>query len=220
MAAPLPQDGGRSTAGGAFACQCAKKMPRTKMPFIVVANSPDKDAALAGLERWKIKHAQVAGLLAVDDVLVDSMRGTSSTWTRIRVNLRHVPEEQGRRRKLPTLTTIQRGSGETAALPGKSRSNAQRLRRKSPSAPAVEPLRAGHRYSRSASCPCAIFESAPCGGSGCLACVRKQLPPPAPAAAAPMTGLCLGSSGSSRPACAAGLRLLRMQGPPSRPRDG
>src|SRR5262245_7227174 len=69
------------------------KKPRVKMPLIVVANSPDKAAALAGLERWKKKHAQVAGLLAIDDVLVDSMRGRSSTWTRIRVNLRHVPEE-------------------------------------------------------------------------------------------------------------------------------
>jgi bifunctional non-homologous end joining protein LigD len=71
----------------------AKKTPRTKMPLVVVANSPNKEAALAGLERWKAKHPEVAGLLAVDDVLVDSMRGTSSTWTRIRVNLRHVPEE-------------------------------------------------------------------------------------------------------------------------------
>lgn len=69
------------------------KQPRVKMPLIVVANSPDKAAALAGLERWKAKHAQIAELLAVDDVLVDSMRGRSSTWTRIRVNLRHVPEE-------------------------------------------------------------------------------------------------------------------------------
>ena len=68
------------------------KTPRTKMPPVVVANSPDRRAALAGLERWKSKHAQVAGLLAVDDVLVDSMRGRSSTWTRIRVNLRNVPE--------------------------------------------------------------------------------------------------------------------------------
>jgi bifunctional non-homologous end joining protein LigD len=71
-----------------------KKAPRTKMPLIVVANSPDKDAALAGLEKWKSKYPQIAALLAVDDVLVDSMRGTSSTWTRIRINLRHVPEEQ------------------------------------------------------------------------------------------------------------------------------
>jgi DNA ligase D-like protein (predicted polymerase) len=70
----------------------AAKKPRVKMPLIVVANSPDKAAALAGLERWKTKHAQVASLLAIDDVLVDSMRGRSSTWTRIRVNLRHVPE--------------------------------------------------------------------------------------------------------------------------------
>ena len=65
---------------------------RTKMPLLVVANSPDKEAALAGLERWKSKYPEAAGLLAVDDVLVDSMRGRSSTWTRIRVNLRHVPQ--------------------------------------------------------------------------------------------------------------------------------
>ena len=69
------------------------KKPRTKMPLIVIANSPDKDAALAGLQRWKKKHPKVAKLLAVDDVLVDSMRGRYSTWTRIRVNLRNVPEK-------------------------------------------------------------------------------------------------------------------------------
>jgi DNA ligase D-like protein (predicted polymerase) len=70
----------------------APAKPRTRMPLIVVANSPDKEAALAGLERWKNRHPQVASHLATDDVLVDSMRGRSSTWTRIRVNLRHVPE--------------------------------------------------------------------------------------------------------------------------------
>ena len=68
------------------------RTPRTKMPLIVVANSPDKEAALAGLERWKAKHPEAASHLAVDDVLVDSMRGRSSTWTRVRLNLRHVPE--------------------------------------------------------------------------------------------------------------------------------
>jgi DNA ligase D-like protein (predicted polymerase) len=71
----------------------AASKTRTKMPLVVVANSTDKAAALAGLERWKSKHAQAAKYLAVDDVLVDSMRGRSSTWTRIRVNLRHVPED-------------------------------------------------------------------------------------------------------------------------------
>jgi DNA ligase D-like protein (predicted polymerase) len=70
----------------------APKKPREKMPLIVIANSPSKEAALAGLERWKERHADIAPHLAVDDVLVDSMRGRSSTWTRIRVNLRHVPE--------------------------------------------------------------------------------------------------------------------------------
>jgi DNA ligase D-like protein (predicted polymerase) len=71
----------------------APKKPRTKAPLIVVANSPDKELALAGLERWKKKHRKVAKLLAIDDVMVDSMRGRSSTWTRIRVNLRNVPEK-------------------------------------------------------------------------------------------------------------------------------
>ncbi len=79
----------------------AKKPPRTKMPLLVIANSPNKDAALAGLERWKSNHAEVARLLAVDDVLVDSMRGRSSTWTRIRVNLRHVPEALRPRQETP-----------------------------------------------------------------------------------------------------------------------
>ena len=64
-----------------------------KMPLIVVANSPHKDEAIAGLERWKKRHRAAAKHLAVDDILVDSMRGRSSTWTRIRVNLRNVPEK-------------------------------------------------------------------------------------------------------------------------------
>ena len=69
------------------------KRRQSKMPLVVVANSGNKDAALAGLERWRERHPEAAKLLTVDDVLVDSMRGRSSTWTRIRVNLRHVPEE-------------------------------------------------------------------------------------------------------------------------------
>ena len=70
----------------------AAKQPREKMPLLVIANSPDKAAALAGLEKWKSKHPEAAKHLGVEDVLVDSMRGRSSTWTRIRVNLRNVPE--------------------------------------------------------------------------------------------------------------------------------
>jgi bifunctional non-homologous end joining protein LigD len=69
------------------------KKPRVRMPLLVVANSPNKAAALAGLEKWKTNHPEAAKLLAADDVLIDSMRGRSSTWTRVRVNLRHVPEE-------------------------------------------------------------------------------------------------------------------------------
>jgi bifunctional non-homologous end joining protein LigD len=72
----------------------AARAPRTKMPLLTIANSPDKEAALAGLARWKGKYPQAASHLAADDVLVDSMRGRSSTWTRVRVNLRSVPEAQ------------------------------------------------------------------------------------------------------------------------------
>ena len=77
------------------------KKTRVKMPLVVVANSPDKQAALDGLERWKTKNSKVAQLLAPDDILVDSMRGRSSTWTRIRVNLRHVPEEIRPKQEIP-----------------------------------------------------------------------------------------------------------------------
>jgi DNA ligase D-like protein (predicted polymerase) len=67
---------------------------RQKQPLITVAKSERKEDALAGLERWKARHPEAAALLQADDVLVDAMRGRSSTWTRIRVNLRRVPEEQ------------------------------------------------------------------------------------------------------------------------------
>ena len=65
---------------------------RASHPLITVAKAAHKEDALAGLERWKARHPDAAARLEVDDVLVDSMRGRSTTWTRIRVNLRHVPE--------------------------------------------------------------------------------------------------------------------------------
>ena len=52
-----------------------------------------KDDALAGLERWKARHPEAAAHLEPADVLVDAMRGRFRTWTRIRVNLQHVPAE-------------------------------------------------------------------------------------------------------------------------------
>ena len=61
-------------------------------PLIEVARAGKKTDALAALEEWKKKYPQVAEHLEPADVLVDAMRGRSSTWTRIRVNLRHVPE--------------------------------------------------------------------------------------------------------------------------------
>jgi bifunctional non-homologous end joining protein LigD len=67
---------------------------RSTMPLIEVARAASEAEARAGLERWKERHADVWPLLEPADILVDAMRGRSSTWTRIRLNLQHVPEAQ------------------------------------------------------------------------------------------------------------------------------
>jgi hypothetical protein len=64
------------------------------MPLIEVARAATKGEALDGLERWKARHPEAAAMLTPSDVLIDSMRGRSTTWTRIRLNLRHVPEAE------------------------------------------------------------------------------------------------------------------------------
>jgi bifunctional non-homologous end joining protein LigD len=67
------------------------KARAAKHPLITIGHAKRKEDALAGLERWKARHQDVVQHLQSEDVLVDSMRGRSSTWTRIRVNLQHVP---------------------------------------------------------------------------------------------------------------------------------
>jgi bifunctional non-homologous end joining protein LigD len=64
------------------------------MPLIEIARAATKAEAQEGLERWKARHPEVVPHLAPEDVLTDSMRGRSYSWTRIRINLQHVPEEQ------------------------------------------------------------------------------------------------------------------------------
>jgi len=64
------------------------------MPLIEVARAATKAEAMQGLDRWKERHADTWSCLDPADVLVDSMRGRSSTWTRIRLNLRNVPAAQ------------------------------------------------------------------------------------------------------------------------------
>jgi hypothetical protein len=64
------------------------------MPLIEVARAATQGEAMEGLERWKARHPQVWARLDPPDVLVDSMRGRSTLWYRIRLNLRNVPEGQ------------------------------------------------------------------------------------------------------------------------------
>jgi bifunctional non-homologous end joining protein LigD len=75
-----------------------------KYPLIEVSRGKDKKEALAGLATWKKRHARVAKLLEPADVLVDQMRGRSSAWYRIRINLQHVPEKL--RPAAPRLRTL------------------------------------------------------------------------------------------------------------------
>ncbi|HYQ46716.1 MAG TPA: non-homologous end-joining DNA ligase [Polyangiaceae bacterium] len=72
----------------------APRVSRKKAPLLVIAQSPDREAALAGLERWLHSHARAATFLQIEDILVDSMRGRSTNWTRVRVNLHNVPETE------------------------------------------------------------------------------------------------------------------------------
>jgi len=67
---------------------------RTTMPLIEIARAASEAEARAGLQRWRTRHAEVWSHLAPSDILVDSMRGRNTTWTRIRINLRNVPEPE------------------------------------------------------------------------------------------------------------------------------
>jgi DNA ligase D-like protein (predicted polymerase) len=67
---------------------------RTRMPLIEIARAATEAEAREGLDRWKARHPEAARHLEATDVMVDSMRGRSTTWTRIRVNLRHVPDDE------------------------------------------------------------------------------------------------------------------------------
>jgi len=67
---------------------------RTTMPLIEIARAASEAEARAGLQRWRARHADVWSHLAPSDILVDSMRGRNTTWTRIRINLRNVPQAE------------------------------------------------------------------------------------------------------------------------------
>ncbi len=88
--APWPPHYKKQTGEPARVQPSRRRTP--KHPLIEIGRAEKKDDALAGLERWKARHAEAAAHLEPADVLVDAMRGRFHTWTRIRVNLQHVPE--------------------------------------------------------------------------------------------------------------------------------
>jgi bifunctional non-homologous end joining protein LigD len=87
--------GGRGPAaegGGAAESKPKRRVP--KFPLIEIGRARKREDALAGFERWKQRHPQAAAHLTPTDLLVDAMRGRFTTWTRVRVNLQHVPEAE------------------------------------------------------------------------------------------------------------------------------
>jgi hypothetical protein len=95
VAASSPRVGSEESSVTADPAPTKAPRRRTpKAPLLTIAQSPDKSAAESGLARWKEKHPVAAAHLAPDDVLTDRMRGASTIWYRIRVNLRNVPEDQ------------------------------------------------------------------------------------------------------------------------------
>jgi bifunctional non-homologous end joining protein LigD len=88
-----PGDGAAANAGTATGTGAGPTGRRkSTKPLIEIARAATKAEAMVGLESWKARHAEVWPLLEPADVLVDSMRGRSYNWTRIRINLQHVPE--------------------------------------------------------------------------------------------------------------------------------
>lgn len=79
---------------GAKGSSGAGKRRISKMPLIEIARTKTKDEAMAALDEWRARYPSVAEKLEPVDVLVDGMRGPSSIWYRIRINLQHVPETQ------------------------------------------------------------------------------------------------------------------------------
>jgi hypothetical protein len=78
----------------ALAAEQGDPDPRRIRPLIEIARAESQDEAMAGLERWRERHPSVWAYLEPNDVLVDAMRGRFTTWTRIRVNLEHVPHAE------------------------------------------------------------------------------------------------------------------------------
>jgi bifunctional non-homologous end joining protein LigD len=89
--APWPPHYRKQPGEGPRVAPSRRRTP--KHPLVEIGRARKKADALAGLERWRARHPQAAQLLQEADILVDAMRGRFQTWTRIRVNLQHVPAE-------------------------------------------------------------------------------------------------------------------------------
>jgi hypothetical protein len=87
--APWPPHYRKQPGEGPRVAPSRRRTP--KVPLVEIGRARKKPDALAGLERWKARHPKAAARLEAADVLVDSMRGRFQTWTRVRVNLQHVP---------------------------------------------------------------------------------------------------------------------------------
>ena len=92
--APSRRRSGRAASAPPGMSGGASGRRKSSMPLIEIARAASQAEALAGLDRWRARHPDAAALLEPADILLDAMRGRSSAWYRIRLNLRHIPQER------------------------------------------------------------------------------------------------------------------------------
>jgi hypothetical protein len=113
-------------------------------PLVEVARAQQKADALVALERWKARHPEAAAHLAEADVLEDRMRGRFRTWTRIRVNLQHVPAPLRPQQEALDLDDVvnEWGAEPASSEPAESSATAKRRAPPAARAPRRTPSRA------------------------------------------------------------------------------
>jgi bifunctional non-homologous end joining protein LigD len=67
---------------------------RTSAALIEISRARTREEALEGLERWKERHPGIVERLAPSEVLVDAMRGRSTAWYRVRLNVTSIPADE------------------------------------------------------------------------------------------------------------------------------
>jgi bifunctional non-homologous end joining protein LigD len=67
---------------------------RTSVPLIEISRAKTREEAMDGLSRWRERHPGIVERLEPAEILVDAMRGRSTAWYRVRLNLQRIPADE------------------------------------------------------------------------------------------------------------------------------